>query len=235
MRPIIHSDKPYRFLKSGNVVKLGSTIVGLLLAVVGGIAPSLVTAAPANAAVSDFRVGIQFIDKAGRAEQGRLQVTPFLTEGGGSSQFAGDVNFFAPDGARLLLSSTGFPTNLDFRICGQAADGRNPRNSQAGAYVCSPWASDGGGATPLVTDDNQFDPDVYRVALEVRQLPDGVQITDLRLFITAFDNGDGGVTGPTHFTPALSQGGGFSPDAFDRNSFDPDGFFFCIAPGRALG
>lgn len=84
----------------------------------------------------------------------------------------------------------------------------------------------------MVTDPNQFDPDGYLVALEVQPLPAGVQVNDLRLSITAFDNGDRarGFIGQTQFTPSLRQGGGFSPYAFDPNSFDPDGFFYGIHP-----
>jgi hypothetical protein len=75
------------------------------------------------------------------------------------------------------------------------------------------------------------------IRLEVRPLPAGVQITDLRLFIQAFDFGDRnrGFVGPQQFTPPLSQGGGFSAYAFDPNFFDPDGFIFGIAPERVLG
>lgn len=203
------------------------TIAGLLLAI-AAVVPPLAIAAPAHAALSDFRVSIQLIDDGGRAETGPLASTPFLIDGGGSSAFARDANGFDPDGARLLLSSTGIAANLDFRICGQAIDNPSPRGAQFGPYVCSPWASEGGGYTPLVTDDNQFDPDGYRIALEVQPVYYGVQINDVRLSIIAMDFGDRDLYGPTQFTPWQSQGGGFSPYAFDPNHFDPDGFFFGI-------
>jgi hypothetical protein len=199
--------------------------------------PTLVTAAPANAAVPDFRIGLRLIDNGGRSEEGRLQVTKSVAEGG-SAVFASDANNFDPDGAQLaLLTTTGIPTNLDFRICAQAIDVPRPSDTQFGPVSCSPWAGDGGGSTGLVTDTDFFDPDGYQISLQVRPLPAGVQITDLLLFIQAFDFGDRnrGFVGPQQFTPALSQGGGFSPYAFDPNFFDPDGFIFGIAPGRILG
>ncbi|CAM5579125.1 hypothetical protein GCM10010329_76560 [Streptomyces spiroverticillatus] len=168
-------------------------------------------------AFSNFQVGIQLVDRGGIAEQGPVGRTPFLSDGGGTSPFTSDANFFDPDGARLLLASTGLPVNLDFRIGGQAFD----RPNRVGLVVYTPWASDGGGRTPLITDDNRFDPDAFRVILEARALPAGAQINDVRLNITAVDNN---VAGITQFTPWLSGGGGFSPYAFDDNKFDPDGY-----------
>lgn len=209
--------------------KRRTKIVGMLMAVAGAVAPAVVTAAPAEAATANFRFGIQMIDNKGRSEQGSLQVTPFLIDGGGFSDWAYDTNQFDPDGARLLLSTTGIPTNLDFRICGQAIDNATNRGAEIGPLVCSAFASEGGGGfSPLVTDPNRFDPDGYRVILSTRPLPPGVEILDVRLAIAAFDNDPRGFGGITQFTPWLSQGGGFSPYAFDRDSFDPDGYFFGI-------
>ncbi|PPK67222.1 hypothetical protein V5P93_003559 [Actinokineospora auranticolor] len=202
----------------------GRRVVGLVLALAGAIAPAVATAAPASADLANVRFGIRVVDDGGRSQLGPLQVTPFAVDGGGASPFAFDTNQFDPDGAQLLLSSTGIPTNLDVRICGQAVD--NPRRRPTfGAFVCSPWASQGGGETPFVTDDNQFDPDGFLVGLQVRQLPAGTQLNDLRLSIRAVDNG---LSGPTQVTPWLSQGGGFSPFAFDSNAFDPDGYVYGI-------
>lgn len=218
--------------------KIRTMVVWLILTLAGVVVPTVVTAAPANAAVPDFRIGIRLIDNGGRAEQGPLQVTESVAEGGGLAPFAFDANRFDPDGAQLaLLTTTGIPTDLDFRICGQAFDDPDPGSAKVGPLQCSPWAGDGGGRTGLVTTNDFFDPDGYQISLQVRPLPAGVQITDLRLFIQAFDFGDRnrGFVGPQQFTPALSQGGGFSPYAFDVNFFDPDGFFFGIAPGRILG
>lgn len=210
--------------------KRRTKIVGVLMAMAGAVAPAVVIAAPAEAATANFRFGIQLIDNKGRSEQGSLQVTPFLVDGGGVSDWAFDANKFDPDGARLLLSSTGIPANLDFRICGQAIDAVTNRGAEIGQVVCSLWASQGGGGpTPVVTDPNGFDPDGYRVILDTRPLPAGVEILDVRLSITAFDNDPRGMFGPTQFTPWLSQGGGFSPYAFDRDAFDPDGYVLAIS------
>jgi hypothetical protein len=195
-----------------------------LLAVAGAALGLVVPAASAQAAdLPNFQVGLQLIDGGGTRGEGPLRYTAPVASGGGSTVGVGDSNNFDPDGARLDLrippgglSAAG----LDFRILGQALDGIG-RNAEIGRTVASPWASEGGGSTGLITDTNQFDPDVYRVEVQVRPLPPGVVINDVRLSIAAFDEG---LQAAPVFTPWLSQGGGMSPYAFDSNFFDPDGF-----------
>ncbi len=108
---------------------------------------------------------------------------------------------------------------IDFRIGGQATD-RGGR--ETGPVTYTPWASQGGGSTDNITDSNSFDPDQYRLFLETRPLPPGVQISDLRLSILAVDRGE--PDGVPTFTRWASQGGGRSGIALDINAFDSDGF-----------
>ena len=200
------------------MLKRMTATLGLLFAV-AGVTPTLVAGTPAYADVPNFRLGIQLIDGGGRKGQGAENLTQFLVFGGGATPFTGDSNNFDPDGARLDLNA---PPGLivggvDFRFGAQALDD----GAHQGPTLFTPWASAGGGSTGLVTDDNGFDPDQYRVILETRALPAGTQVSDARAGITAVD---GGIPGVEQFTPWLRQGGGLSPYAFDSNFFDPDGF-----------
>ncbi|MFJ8914631.1 hypothetical protein [Amycolatopsis sp. NPDC102389] len=198
--------------------KLWSRTFGLVAA--GGlfltVAPAMAEAAPPN-----FRVGIQLADKGGKGGFGVEQFTGFANFGTSISPWAGDSNNFDPDAAKIDLNPVfgGGPLNqVDFRIGGQARDG----GKELGTVAYTPWASQGGGTTDVITDSNSFDPDQYRLFLETRPLPPGVQISDLRLSILAVDRGE--PEGVPTFTRWASQGGGQSEYALDANSFDPDGF-----------
>jgi len=198
--------------------KLWSSTLALLAA--GGLSVT-VSPAIAQAAPPNFRVGIQLADNGGRGGFGVEQFTGFANFGTSVSQWAGDSNNFDPDGARIDLNPAfggGQLNQIDFRIGGQARDG----GRELGAVTYTPWASQGGGTTDLITDSNSFDPDQYRLFLETRPLPPGVQITDLRLSILAVDRGE--PEGVPTFTRWASQGGGQSDFALDANAFDPDGF-----------
>ncbi|UMP06385.1 hypothetical protein [Amycolatopsis sp. EV170708-02-1] len=199
--------------------KLWSRNLALLAA--GGL---FVTVAPATAEAVEppnFRIGIQLADNGGRGGFGVEQFTGFANFGTSVSQWAGDSNNFDPDGARIDLNPAfggGRLNQIDFRIGGQARDG----GRELGPVAYTPWASQGGGTTDLITDSNSFDPDQYRLFLETRPLPPGVQITDLRLSILAVDRG--APEGVPAFTRWASQGGGHSGFALDSDAFDPDGF-----------
>lgn len=99
-------------------------------------------------------------------------------------------------------------SQIDFRIGGQALD----KGSQLGPVVFTHWASQGGGTTDVITDNDSFDPDQYRLFLETRPLPAGVQINDVRLSIQAVDRGE--PDGVPAFTRWASQGGGLGPFTF---------------------
>ncbi len=109
------------------------------------------------------------------------QFTRFTNFGSSASNFAGDSNNFDPDGVRINLN-TSLNTLLgqvDFRIGGQASD----NGGEFGPVLYTSWASEGGGQTGQITDGNGFDPDQYRVFVEVRPLPAGVVIDDFRLSV----------------------------------------------------
>lgn len=189
--------------------------------VAGGLALVAAPAAAEAATPPNFRVGFQLADKGGRGGFGVEQFTGFANFGTSSSPWAGDSNNFDPDAARIDLNPAfggGLLNQIDFRLCGQASDS----GSHFGVVVCTPWASQGGGTSDVITDDNGFDPDQYRMILETRPLPDGIQIHDLRLSVNAVDRGE--PEGVPAFTRWASQGGGLSAYALDANGFDPDGF-----------
>lgn len=182
-----------------------------------------VTAVPAAASTDlpNFRVGLQTIDNG--SQIGDAEFTPYASFGGGCSPWAGDPNTYDPDGARLFLDRAprGVLGNRDFRIGGQVTDSGG---SQTGALQWSPWASEGGGVSPYAFDTNGYDPDQYRVCLEVRALPPGIVLNDFRLSIKFVDHGGAEQGGIRQYTPWAADGGGVSPYAFDANAYDPDGF-----------
>lgn len=189
------------------------------------LVPLVSTPAAGAATLPNFRAGIQLIDGGGNSGQGVEQFTGTANFGSSSSQFAGDSNNFDPDGARLDLDPAfggGALNQIDFRIGGQARD----RGRELGPVVFTPWASQGGGTTDVVTDANSFDPDQYRVIIETRPLPAGVVLHDFRFGLSAFDAGE--PEGVPVFTGWASTGGGKSAYALDANAFDPDGFRFIL-------
>jgi hypothetical protein len=192
-----------------------SWIVSVLVAVG---TTGLSVAPTATAAVPDFRVGIQLADGGGESGFGVQEFTAFARFGDSGSEWAGDSNNFDPDAARIELDiNLETLGNRDFRIGGQARDG----GSHLGTAEYTDWASEGGGTSALITDNNAFDPDEYRLFIDTRPMPAGEHVNDLRLSIRAFDEDGAGIT---TFTPWASQGGGRSKFAIDPNGFDPDGF-----------
>ncbi len=192
----------------------------------GGIAAMLATLAAAGfclaptaeADVPDFRVGIQLADGGGNSELGIQRFTNFARFGDSVSEWAGDANNFDPDAARIELDTTIQQlAGRDFRIGGQARDG----GSHLGTIEYTNWASEGGGVSDLVTDDNGFDPDQYRLFIDTRPMPAGEVVDDFRLSIQAIDSDGAGI--PV-LTPWAGQGGGRSRFAIDPNGFDPNGY-----------
>ncbi|MEI5101856.1 hypothetical protein RB200_29265 [Streptomyces sp. PmtG] len=176
-------------------------------------------AVPAQAAaLPTFRVGVQLADAGGTSQFGAEQFTKNVKFGNSSSPWAGDANGYDPDAALIDLSTVpgDLLNQLDFRIGAQAMDG----NGHYGPVQYTPWASEGGGDSPLATDDNGYDPDKYRIFLDSRRWPSSATLVDFRLSISTVDKGRPSVPA---VTPWASQGGGRSPLAVDTNSYDFDG------------
>ncbi|GHE69241.1 hypothetical protein GCM10018785_42220 [Streptomyces longispororuber] len=195
---------------------LGSAVAALT------VMGSLLMAAEAQAVpFRDFRVGVQLADEAGRSGFGTERFTNYANFGNSVSPWAGDSNYYDPDAMSINLDMTQFSTlrDLDFRIGAQANDG----NVEEGQIHFTPWASQGGGQTDLVTDTNGYDPDGYRVFLETREWPGTYRLSNFRLSVEAFDNGFYGVR---QHTPWAHEHGGRSPFALDVDGYDPDGFRF---------
>ncbi|MFB9393097.1 hypothetical protein ACFPM3_18495 [Streptomyces coeruleoprunus] len=145
------------------------------------------------------------------------QFTGYAKYGNTSTPWAGDANGYDPDAVRINLDTLPEALGqLDFRIGAQAMD----NGGHYGPPQFTPWASQGGGASGLATDDNGRDPDKYRLFLETRSWPSSVTLTDFRLSVTAVDHG---VPGVAAVTPWASQGGGRTTWAVDSNSYDFDG------------
>lgn len=179
----------------------------------------------------DMKLGIQIGD-FGTADVGSLRKTGTL-EGAATStwsSWAYDSDHVDPDSARLYLD-TWYGDDWkgkDFRACIKAADGGWSYSNQ-GTKRCTPWASQGGGASGFASDDDLHDPDSYRVALEVRSWPTNVdKVIDARFRIRAWDKPsifsgfEAGLW--SAYTPWASGGGGYSGWALDGDSHDPDGF-----------
>ena len=195
----------------------GAAVAGTL-AVVG-------VQAPASADVPNFRIGVQMIDNGNMI--GDMQMTPFATftgtAGGQCSPWAGDLNTYDPDGARVMIN--GAPRGMlgarDVRVGIQVTDNAG---TETGPVQWSPWASSGGGVSSDAFDSNRYDPDQVRVCLETRPMPAGIEIYDFRISIKAVDAGGADQAGFRQYTPWIVDGGGASPFAFDGNGYDPDGF-----------
>ncbi|MFE3329187.1 hypothetical protein [Streptomyces sp. NPDC059176] len=195
-----------------------SGILSGSIAVVAGFSFLMSPAAAQAADLPTFRVGIQLADDGGSSQFGLEQFTNNVKFGNSSSNWAGDANKFDPDAVRLNLETNpGDPlVGRDFRIGAQAMD----KGSHYGPIQYTPWASAGGGESALVTDDNGWDPDQYRLFLDSRAWPSSASLVDFRLSVTAVDKNQPGI--PAH-TPWAGQGGGRSPLAVDTNGFDFDG------------
>jgi hypothetical protein len=168
----------------------------------------------------NFRVGIQVADDAGKSAEGEARYTPWAKDNPGSSDFAADLDWFDPDAVRVGLDVEGSNSlgPIDFRLGAQAVDGND-----VGPAQYTPWASQGGGWTGLVSDTDNFDPDAFRVIVETRPWSGARVLSDARLGLQLYDNGGQEPGNLVVFTPWASQGGGWTSYAVDRDSFDPDG------------
>jgi len=119
----------------------------------------------------DFRIGIQMCDgKAGR-NVGAVQYTPWASEGGGWSLYAGDSNNYDPDYIKIIVETkklSGF-TASDVRFGLQVCDGGRS-GKKHGEALFTPWlSSKSSGNTGWTTDSNGYDPDAVRICLNVKQ------------------------------------------------------------------
>ena len=187
--------------------------------------------------IDDFRVGIQLCD--GRqtcAATGNPRFTPFLSNGGGASSWAGDSNYYDPDGVKIGLEGRSIGQtnsfkleNVDIKLCIQATDDASNENgnlSQQGVEQCTPWASAGGGWSDWAGDSNFGDFDALRVILRTQGF-DGLVITDVQAGIRLTDDGtSSSKMGVPQYTNWLDGSGlttaSWSPIAGDSNYYDPD-------------
>lgn len=182
----------------------------------------LASASPASAAANfpNFRVGIQAMDKG--TQVGDIEFTNYASFGASCSPWAGDTNTYDPDGVSVALQNAprGLLGAKDFRIGVQVTDNNQ---SQTGLTQWTPWASAGGGVSAYAFDGNGYDPDQFRICVDVRPMPTNVELYDFRLSVKVVDRGTADQGGFRQFTPWSGDGGGSSAFAVDRNSYDPDG------------
>jgi hypothetical protein len=171
----------------------------------------------------NFRFGIQVADAAGTSSEGEARYTGWAREANLSSEWAADLDRFDPDAVRIGLDveSTRALGDLDFRVGAQAFDQGDGQN--VGPVQYTPWASQGGGWTGLVSDTDGFDPDGFRIIVETRPATTNRVLTDLRLGLQMFDGGGSQPGNVIVYTPWASQGGGWTEYAVDADAFDPDG------------
>jgi hypothetical protein len=173
--------------------------------------------------VPNFRLGIQVADAAGTSAEGEARYTSWAKDANLSSEFAADLDRFDPDAVRVGLEvEVANPLGeLDFRIGAQAFDQAGGTN--VGPVQYTPWASQGGGWTGLVSDSDSFDPDGFRILMETRPLSSNRILSDLRIGLQMFDGGGSQPGNVIVYTPWTSQAGGWTEYAVDSDAFDPDG------------
>ena len=157
-----------------------------------------------------FTIGIQLADD-GTVMPGAFAFTGDyeMGETAGTSPWACDADCFDPDSARLAVS--GFrhedAQRKDFRVCLQGSDGGLSHLGES-PFSCTNWASQGGGSTGMVSDNDGFDPDSYRVQIETKARYSDLAIA-IRFRIRGFEKtGDTYVSGGwSTYTGGDMQGG----------------------------
>ncbi|GLZ37968.1 hypothetical protein [Actinokineospora sp. NBRC 105648] len=195
-----------------------STLAGLAVAAATLTAVAVPAASAQAATLPNFRVGLQVADGGGFGGAGVEKFTTYAKFGGSTSDWATDSDYYDPDAVLVDLAAapSGVLGAVDFRIGVQARES----DGHLGPAEFTPWASQGGGTSPLATDDDGYDPDGYRVIVETRAWTAPFTPDDFRLSVEAVD---GGIAGVPAFTPWASQGGGKSQYAIDSDGYDPDG------------
>lgn len=172
--------------------------------------------------------GIQFGEGQCTGGWGTPQFIPGLNQWSG---FASGVSNFDPDCVRVYMDTTPIPANTDIRFCSESQDGSYfVYGSGSGPVRCSPWVSSlpatgGTVVTPWVTEDDEYNPDAWKIKIETRVMPnDGItsrSVADLRLGVQVADHlfwnsGCREQVGTTRYTPYKTLGGGWSsPMAHD--------------------
>jgi len=176
-----------------------------------------------NSKLPNFRLGIQVADAAGTSAEGEARYTSWAKDANLSSEFATDLDRFDPDAVRIgLEAEANNPLgDLDFRIGAQAFDQGDGNN--VGPVQYTPWASQGGGWTGLVSDTDGFDPDGFRILVETRPATSDRVLKDMRIGLQMFDDHGSQPGNIIVFTPWSAQGGGWTEYAVDTDAYDPDG------------
>lgn len=120
---------------------------------------------------TDFRLLYRVADH-GSSDVGGVQQTPWASEGGMGplvGAYAVDSNAYDFDSVKLGIETRRAQGLVirDFRIGVQFADGGG--SSQQGTPRFTPWASQGGGASPWAMDANGYDPDGVRLVLDIQR------------------------------------------------------------------
>jgi hypothetical protein len=161
------------------------------------------------------RVGIQAIDHGCSTQEGSPDYTT-----GGASGWATDTNGFNPDCYKAFLG--GDVSSMDFRVGIEMGDGAGC-DRRAGGVRFTPWASQGGGASGWVSQDDAFDPDCARIYIETKEV-EGARISSARVGLQLSDYTCTAQFGSVEWTPWLGTkgSGGWAGYAADANAYDPD-------------
>ncbi|MBI5804531.1 hypothetical protein HZA73_00640, partial [candidate division TA06 bacterium] len=89
-------------------------------------------------------------------------------------------------------------------------------------------ASQGGGNSQIAFDRDQYDPDAFRIGMQVRPWPSNAPSRlNFKLGIQLYDKGEpfGAIAWTNHLTrlPGDQRPDGWSAWAHDADSYDPDG------------
>jgi len=153
----------------------------------------LAIAAPmcAFASMEDFRIGIHTEDGRKGTNTGSIEFSPWaVQEAGGWTTFAGDSNFYGPDGLKIgietqdLGKGQGFIADTDFRLALETCVGTSVAkcSSDTSDTQYTPWVSeltDAGDYSGWAKVATRF-MDGWRVGIETRQSL-GLQISNIKV------------------------------------------------------
>eukprot|EP01083_Nonionella_stella_P043173 116509_1 len=151
--------------------------------------------------INDFRIGIQLCDKRAGAYTGLPRYSPYFYDSTGWAQYswAGDSNYYDPDGIRIgLLGRYNSVQSSQFKI----------------------------EDTDFAHDSNCYDFDAARVKIETQSLP-GLVISDVKIGVRLTDScvSDGKRGDPQYSDWLIGSGmqsSTWSDWAGDSNFYDPD-------------
>lgn len=177
-------------------------VIVVLVAAIGG-APRPARAQGAGAPSAQVQVG----DQGGCARAGSVGTAspaPYPTEAWSPIVGDGDNN---KDFDCIKVGLSGGSIAKDFRVGVQTTDDNGCSGHQISNPSWSKWASEGGGWGAYTSGDGDDNQNCARIAIQMRDLPSGVQVLSARVGVQAKNNQ--GQSSPA-WSPWTASGGGMS-------------------------